>query len=412
MCGIAGVIYKDRKTHQVGEALTSMLESLQHRGPDSAGYAIYGGLNFPENFYQLNIEVNRRRGTLDNLKSYLNQISPIFEEELIESVGDSDVYKCKISLDSFSLLKPLISELDELKGVQVINGSHSFEMIKDIGKVKDIAERFNVKNRVGTHGIGHTRFATESGVDRYHAHPYQSYIIPDITVVHNGQITNYWKIRDPLERKGHKFESFNDTECIVHYMADKLDQGYKLEEALDQYNKEMAEKARQERIARMLEQQRIARENNITEILAQPSGDEYVWPCPGYTYLTALFAEERYYGIHGAIDIAGAGIYGANVIACAPGTVIYAAIICPHDYGKEYSCGCGGGFGNYIMIDHGNGKISIYAHLSGIIVEAGQEVKAGQVIGYVGTTGYSTGPHLHFETRYDGVRYDPLLEFE
>ena len=234
MCGIAGVIYKDRKTHQVGEALTSMLESLQHRGPDSAGYAIYGGLNFPENFYQLNIEVNRRRGTLDNLKSYLNQISPIFEEELIESVGDSDVYKCKISLDSFSLLKPLISELDELKGVQVINGSHSFEMIKDIGKVKDIAERFNVKNRVGTHGIGHTRFATESGVDRYHAHPYQSYIIPDITVVHNGQITNYWKIRDPLERNGHKFESFNDTECIVHYMADKLDQGYKLEEALDQ----------------------------------------------------------------------------------------------------------------------------------------------------------------------------------
>ena len=234
MCGIAGVIYKDRKTHQVGEALTSMLESLQHRGPDSAGYAIYGGLNFPENFYQLNIEVNRRRGTLDNLKSYLNQISPIFEEELIESVGDSDVYKCKISLDSFSLLKPLISELDELKGVQVINGSHSFEMIKDIGKVKDIAERFNVKNRVGTHGIGHTRFATESGVDRYHAHPYQSYIIPDITVVHNGQITNYWKIRDPLERKGHKFESFNDTECIVHYMADKLNQGYKLEEALEQ----------------------------------------------------------------------------------------------------------------------------------------------------------------------------------
>ena len=234
MCGIAGVIYKDRKPHQVGEALTSMLESLQHRGPDSAGYAIYGGLNFPENFYQLNIEVNRRRGTLDNLKSYLNQISPIFEEELIESVGDSDVYKCKISLDSFSLLKPLISELDELKGVQVINGSHSFEMIKDIGKVKDIAERFNVKNRVGTHGIGHTRFATESGVDRYHAHPYQSYIIPDITVVHNGQITNYWKIRDPLERKGHKFESFNDTECIVHYMADKLNQGYKLEEALEQ----------------------------------------------------------------------------------------------------------------------------------------------------------------------------------
>ena len=67
MCGIAGVIYKDKKTHPVGEALTSMLESLQHRGPDSAGYAIYGSLDFPENYYQLNIEVKRRRGALDNL---------------------------------------------------------------------------------------------------------------------------------------------------------------------------------------------------------------------------------------------------------------------------------------------------------------------------------------------------------
>ena len=74
MCGIAGVIYKDKKTHPVGEALTSMLESLQHRGPDSAGYAIYGSLDFPENYYQLNIEVKRRRGALDNLKSLLNQI--------------------------------------------------------------------------------------------------------------------------------------------------------------------------------------------------------------------------------------------------------------------------------------------------------------------------------------------------
>jgi len=88
MCGIAGVIYKDGKSHPIGDALTSMLESLQHRGPDSAGYALYGSLDFPENYYQLNIQVNRRKGTLDNLKSLLTQITPIFEEELIESVGD------------------------------------------------------------------------------------------------------------------------------------------------------------------------------------------------------------------------------------------------------------------------------------------------------------------------------------
>ena len=58
-----------------------------------------------------------------------------------------------------------------------------------------------IQSKMGTHGIGHTRFSTESLVDRYHAHPFQSYIIPDITVVHNGQITNYWKIRVPLAVK-------------------------------------------------------------------------------------------------------------------------------------------------------------------------------------------------------------------
>lgn len=234
MCGIAGVIYKDKKTHNVGESLTAMLESLQHRGPDSAGFAIYGGLNLPEDHYQLNIELKNKPILLEQLKTTITQISPVFNEELVHSVDDYDVYRCEIQLEDYSLLKPLISNLDKIEDIQVINGSHSFEMIKDVGLVKDIAQRYDLSKRVGTHGIGHTRFATESGVDRYHAHPYQSYITPDITVVHNGQITNYWKIRDPLERKGHKFESFNDTECIVHYMADKLYQGYKLEEALEQ----------------------------------------------------------------------------------------------------------------------------------------------------------------------------------
>ncbi len=234
MCGIAGIIYKDRKPHNVGESLSEMLESLQHRGPDSAGFAIYGGLSLPENHYQLNIEVENKPRLLNQLKTTLTQISPILNEELIHSVDNDDVYRCEIQLEEYELLKSLIMNLDQIEDIQVINGSHSFEMIKDVGSVADITERYNLKSRLGTHGIGHTRFATESGVDRYHAHPYQSYIIPDITVVHNGQITNYWKIRDPLERKGHVFESFNDTECIVHYMADKLSEGYKLEEALEE----------------------------------------------------------------------------------------------------------------------------------------------------------------------------------
>jgi len=239
LCGIAGVVFKDSKIHPVGNYMTKMLNALQHRGPDSAGFAIYGGLGLKEHEYLLNIEIKEAPGLLEEVKKTVNNATPIQKEEIIPSVEDFIIYRCKIALNSFNELKPLIMNIDEIKNVIVLNGSHSFEMIKDVGLVKDIADRYNTQDKMGTHAIGHTRFSTESIVDRYHAHPFQSYIIPDITVVHNGQITNYWKIRDPLERKGHIFETTNDTECIVHYIADKLSEGYKLEEALEQSVKDM-----------------------------------------------------------------------------------------------------------------------------------------------------------------------------
>lgn len=239
MCGIAGVVFKDKKIHPVGDVLTKMLKALQHRGPDSAGLAIYGGLGLTENEYLLNIEIKERPELLEKVKKTVNLTTPIEKEEIIPSVENYIIYRCKITLESFSQLKPLIMEIDKINDVIVLNGSHSFEMIKDVGSVEEIAARYDTYAKKGTHAIGHTRFSTESIVDRYHAHPFQSYIIPDITVVHNGQITNYWKIRDPLERKGHIFETTNDTECIVHYIADKLSQDYSLEEALEQSVKDM-----------------------------------------------------------------------------------------------------------------------------------------------------------------------------
>ncbi|WJI09990.1 glutamine amidotransferase [Methanobacterium sp. CWC-01] len=239
MCGIAGVVYKDKKLHPVGKVLTKMLDALQHRGPDSAGFALYGGLGLEENEYLLNIEVKEKPGLLEKVKDTVSLATPIKTEEIIPSVENYNIYRCKISLNSFSELKPMIMDIDAIDDVIVLNGAHSFEMIKDVGLVKDIAQRYDTYSKMGTHAIGHTRFSTESIVDRYHAHPFQSYIIPDITVVHNGQITNYWKIRDPLERKGHIFETTNDTECIVHYIADKLSQDYRLEEALEQSVKDM-----------------------------------------------------------------------------------------------------------------------------------------------------------------------------
>lgn len=142
-----------------------------------------------------------------------------------------------------------------------------------------------------------------------------------------------------------------------------------------------------------------------------PEDGSFVWPCPGHTYLTSTFDEDRGANNHGALDIADGSIYGAAVVAAQSGVVFSAYNGCPHDYGKSSSCGCGGGYGNYVMIDHGNGKVTVYGHLCDVVVSIGDTVEAGQVIGYVGSTGYSTGPHLHFETRYNNVKYDPLSEY-
>ncbi|MBQ1507615.1 MAG: peptidoglycan DD-metalloendopeptidase family protein [Ruminococcus sp.] len=137
----------------------------------------------------------------------------------------------------------------------------------------------------------------------------------------------------------------------------------------------------------------------------------YTWPTPGYYWVISKWNEDRGSYNHGAIDITGSGIMGALVVAAQSGTVIDTYNSCPHNYGKSGSCGCNGGFGNYVVIDHGNGKSTLYAHLTNGIVSPGQTVSQGQVIGFVGSTGWSTGAHLHFETRYYGVRYNPHDEY-
>lgn len=145
-----------------------------------------------------------------------------------------------------------------------------------------------------------------------------------------------------------------------------------------------------------------------SSVNVSPSG--FAWPVPGYYYVISPFAENRGYS-HKGIDIAGGGIMGATVVAAYGGTVAASNNSCPHNWGKSGSCGCGGGYGNYVLIDHGNGKTTMYGHLSSASVSTGTKVSKGQTIGYVGSTGWSTGAHLHFETRISGSPYNPMSEY-
>lgn len=120
----------------------------------------------------------------------------------------------------------------------------------------------------------------------------------------------------------------------------------------------------------------------------------FIWPCPGYTYLSSYWGDGRN---HKGIDIAGYNIYGAPIVAADSGVVTWAV-----------ASGWGQGYGLSVFIDHQNGYTTRYAHMSNMIVSYGQYVTQGQIIGYVGSTGDSTGPHLHYEIRYDGVPTDPM----
>jgi murein DD-endopeptidase MepM/ murein hydrolase activator NlpD len=121
----------------------------------------------------------------------------------------------------------------------------------------------------------------------------------------------------------------------------------------------------------------------------QPSAAGLIWPCDGV--VVSGFGM-RWGRMHEGIDIGCA--YGTPNHAAASGTVIYAGWL--------------GGYGNLVVVDHGNGLSTAYAHASSILVSVGQSVSQGQTVSLVGSTGHSTGPHLHFEVRVNGVAVDPL----
>ena len=140
------------------------------------------------------------------------------------------------------------------------------------------------------------------------------------------------------------------------------------------------------------------------------SAATYIWPLDSYNNYITSYAGNRIHPItgerqnHSGIDIRAAK--GESVYATAAGTAYIGCDWCSHNYGKSKSCGCGGGYGNYVYIVHNNGNVSYYAHLTKVKVYDGEYVSQGSTIGTVGSTGSSTGYHLHFEMRTSTSRND------
>lgn len=149
-------------------------------------------------------------------------------------------------------------------------------------------------------------------------------------------------------------------------------------------------------------------------------GGDFLWPTPGYYNISAGYQsnDSVHRGRHNGIDITGNGrgaIAGARIVAISDGVVVQANGSCGHNYPKNGSCGCGGGYGNYVTINHGtkDGRTYVvtYGHMSSTTVGTGTTVKKGQTIGYVGSTGWSTGYHLHFGLAVNGGWVNPMNYF-
>jgi glutamate synthase domain-containing protein 1 len=237
MCGIAGLIHRG-KTGDIGKEMTAMLQSLKHRGPDSTGFAIYGTSSDAEYVMRLKLaegeDFARDHRILDKIRARKEEVERRLDElgaTTLETDKATD-YAYRYRLRYAGDTRKLATEIERIDGAEVLSFGSALELIKDLGDATTVSDQYRLGGFRGTHGIGHTRMATESDVDIRSAHPYWAYPYNDIAVVHNGQITNYWIMRREMERRGHRFMSNCDSELLAVYTANNLEQGATLEDSL------------------------------------------------------------------------------------------------------------------------------------------------------------------------------------
>ncbi len=222
MCGIVGLFLKDKALEpRLGELLSDMLITMTDRGPDSAGIAIYGGMDGKT------AKITIQSAAPDSDFAGL-------AEDLAEAGIDAEVTQksthavIAIDLRQLGEIRPLLAEIRP--DVRIMGSGESVEIFKEVGLPRDVVQRFGVRSMGGTHGIGHTRMATESAVTTLGAHPFSTGA--DQCLVHNGSLSNHNNLRRELIREGMAFETQNDSEVAAAYLTAEMAKGKDLGQAL------------------------------------------------------------------------------------------------------------------------------------------------------------------------------------
>ena len=218
--------------------MTAMLQALKHRGPDSTGYAVYGKAQEGDYIMRLKVaeaeDMDHGHGIVDVIEARIAEVDRRLSAHEAEVKAQERVtpYALRYVIGHQGDTEAMARHIEEIEGVEILSLGNALELIKDLGDAANVAGLYHLDGFQGTHGIGHTRMATESDVDIRSAHPYWAYPYNDVSVVHNGQITNYWLMRRELERRGHRFMSDCDSELLAVYTAHNLANGVALEESL------------------------------------------------------------------------------------------------------------------------------------------------------------------------------------
>lgn len=225
MCGIAGVINKTGM--DVSNTLLAMLHLIQHRGMDASGIAVYGQ----------NQGVILRAAINDQekyavLKTMVGQYGSISSEQTVKSNGQVVFAEFNLCIDQNAI--PILHQaINATKDMYVHSLGSGITVYKDRGKVADLISHHHIDHKSATHGIGHVRMATESAEDVNAAHPFVSPFYSDLSIVHNGQFTNYFNLRRSLESRKACFRTLNDSEVASHLIAwAMMRNGGDLEDAL------------------------------------------------------------------------------------------------------------------------------------------------------------------------------------
>ena len=233
MCGIAGRILAE--PGHVGADLVALMQAQAHRGSDSTGFALYGA---PRSDGYICRAVASDRGSLaadlDAFAGVLERHGSSFVEDPTWDETDQQHVSVRMVMSEPAHGVALwLTEADALPRLEIQSVGRSLEIIKDLGHAEAVDSKHGVSEFIGSHGVANARMATESRVSPTASHPFWARPFPDVAIVHNGQLTNYFLLKDRLRRHGYRFMTENDSELIAVWISDQLSKGLSLEAALE-----------------------------------------------------------------------------------------------------------------------------------------------------------------------------------